>query len=58
MGLMVKYQKQFSFHFRLLPGKINYKIFQKILKGSFRDHLGFFVQIWAKLSFPGKRADF
>ena len=38
-----------SFHFRLFPGKTNDEIFQKIQKPKSK------IQIWAKLTFPGKK---
>ena len=46
-----------SFHFTLFPRKINDKFFLKIQKepilGPFWPY---FTQIWAKMSFPGKRS--
>ena len=46
MGLVVKYQQQYSFHFRLFPRKTNDKIFQKIKKPNFGAILGPFS--WSK----------
>ena len=46
MGLVVKYQQQYSFHFRLFPRKTNDKIFQKIEKPYFGAILGPFS--WSK----------
>ena len=51
--------KNISFHFRLLPRKINDKIFQKIQKKLFWGHvaiLAFFAQIWVKMNSPRKKA--
>ena len=48
-------KKYISFHFRLIPRKTN----DKIQKTVFRGHaaiLAFFAQIWAKITFPGKKA--
>ena len=47
-----------SFHSRLFPAKTNDKIFQKIQKPCFVANLGPFLQIWAKMSFPGKKSQF
>ena len=44
MRLVVKYQyNNISFHLRLIPGKTNDKIFQKIQKNLFWDHFGPFL---------------
>ena len=60
MGLVLKYQKNISFYFRLLPSKTNENIFQKFQKAYYEAILAFFAQMWAKMSFPEKkrRCDF
>ena len=58
MRLVLKYNENISFHFRLLPRKTNGNIFQKIQKTLLQGHiaiLAFFAQIWAKMNFSGKK---
>ena len=49
--------KTISFHFRLFPRNTNYKLFQKVQKETYLGPFwALFTQIWAKISFPGKKS--
>ena len=55
MGLVVKYQHNVSFHFRLFPRKTNNKIFQKIPKTLYWSHFGRFCPNLGKNEFSWKK---